>query len=501
MARKKKADVEKTPNGYQVMIDDTIDEKPMTQEEREKAVQSLKDTVEETAEQVKVAINLSEVARALTDPAPNGFLDRMQKKTIEEPKVEQMQMQLDFPEDADKKESPAEPKPIDIARKAGALTSLNGHVATLANKELQYSFTSFKMLGLPGKHDDFSFDREGKLMDISLNGQALQPLDEIHTGFLMLLMQAANLADIREYNSMDEPSLALHLPSIFRESEIDPRKREREYNPETGKKELNPRKKIDEQTMKQLRLNAFLKFLSPLDDMVGIIEGEGYYTVARFIRWDEATDTAYIAIPFEIKLAELVKLHSDTYSAISTIFRANIVTENPTAVELANRIAVGVIERGVKRGQGESWVRRKRSPVKRTTTKTDAEGNKTTVTETFAPDPVEPVIETPKPRFFEYSARFSTLIDDCPQLKKEIEDIRNSNIEHKSQRVNHILRDVFAAAIRIIMEKSEMPDYYKDLKIRTHGFDYFKAPTNSTLKEQLIVTHTGKNPNFKPAQN
>jgi len=71
-------------------------------------------------------------------------------------------------------------------------------------------------------------------------------------------------------------------------------------------------------------------------------------------------------------------------------------------------------------------------------------------------------------------------------------------IDHKTdpQRVNKKLKDTFTAAIRIIMEKSEMPRYYKNLTFRTEPFEVFKAPTNSTLNAILNVSHEGKDPTF-----
>lgn len=476
-----------------IIIDDRIDERAMTAEERQKAMKSMIDTVSAQSKAIKASISLSDIASRLP---------------------EQLEMQLDFPDDSDKKEdSPVEPKSISLARGTGAITSLGGHVATIADKYLQYSFTSRNMMDLPGEHDNFMFDNAGKLMEYSLNGQELKPLDEIHTAFLMALLQVANVCDIREYNSKDNPSLALHLPSFFRETDVDPRPHERELDSTTGRKKLIKRQTTDETALKHLRLAKFKEFMEPLDNRVGIIPGEGHYTVARFISWDEKTDTAIIAIPYEIKLAELARLHSDRHSAISTIFRANIVTENWSAVELANRIAVGVIERGVTRSQIDTYKSgNDRKPIKKKTTKTAPDGSKEVEELTFAPEQPEKVITKertndegittkvqytdPKPRIFSYSVRFDTLIADCPQLKAEIEAIRKSPGENKSQRINKKLKDVFAAAIRIIMEKSEMPRYYANLAITTGKLDTFKAPTNSTLSEKLVVTHKGKNPQY-----
>lgn len=429
------------------------------------------------------------------------------KLRAEEP--EQIEMQLEFPtKEGNQQQQPSAPAPIVLARSGGAITSLGGHVATIADKVLQFCFTSRDMKALPGEHDKFLFDSAGKLNEMSLNGQPLQPLDDIHTGFQMALLQAACMCDIREYNSKDNPSLGIHLPSFFRETHIDPRPRE------WDKENWAVKKRASEQTTKQLRLQRFIEFMKPLDNRVGIIEGEGYYTVARFISWDEKTDVAYIAIPYEIKLAEIARLHTDRHSAISTIFHADILTENQTAVELANRIAVGVIERGVTRSQSDTYKNKNpRKPIKKKVTTTNPDGSKTTVEETFAPVPEEKTItraktdengitttvtyNNPQPRIFKWESSFASIIADCPQLQKELDAIRRSSAKDKSQRVNKKLQDTFLAAIRIIMEKSDMPKYYAQLSITTGNLPRFKAPTNSTLKDKLTVTHKGKNPNYK----
>lgn len=428
----------------------------------------------------------------------------------EQGQAEQLAMEFPTTKEESAPAKPAEPSTIEMARSAGAITTLGNHVATIADKLLQYCFTSRSLRQLPGKHDDFMFDTAGKLNELSLNDEPLQPLDDIHTGFLMALLQAANIRDIREFNIRDNPNIGLYLPAFFRETGIDPRPREWDKEAKTLKKR---RPAADDQTLKQLRVNRFIEFMEPLDTRVGVIEGEGYYTLARFSYWDEKTDTAYISIPYEIKLVELAKLHADKHSAISTIFHADIMTENQAAVELANRIAVGLIERGVTRSQADTYKSETpRKAIRKTTTTTAADGTKTTETLTFQPDP-DPVTVTkqrtdddgnvitvtrtnPQPRLFKWDCRFDTLIADCPQLQRELDEIRSSGSKDKSQRVNKKLKDTFTAAIRIIMEKSDIPQYYSGLTIKTGKLDTFKAPTNSTLKEKLVITHKGKNPDY-----
>lgn len=431
----------------------------------------------------------------------------------EQPIAEQMQMSLDLPtEETAKEDKPQdEQKPtISTARDAGAITTLGNHVATIADKLYQACFTARDLRQLPGKHDDFMFDAAGKLMEVSLNGEPLQPLDDIHTGFLMALLQVANLVDIREYNAHDNPNVGIYLPAFFRETGIDPRPREWDKATNAIKKRTAA---ADDQEIKKLRANRFIEFMRPLDNRLGIIEGEGYYTIARYSSWDEKKDIAYISMPYEIKLVELARLHTDRHSAISTIFHANILTENQAAVELANRIAVGLIERGVTRSQADTYKSETpRKPYKKQITRTETDGSKTTQILHYQPEPEPVTVErqhieengdiitttstNPRPRIFRWEARFDTLISACPQLHRELDAIRSGGGKDKPQRVNKKLKDTFTAAIRIILEKSDAPQYYEGLEIKTGRLDTFKAPTNSTLKDKLVITHRGKNPNY-----
>jgi len=462
--------------------------------------------------------------------------------SAEQADAEQKEIQLDLPTEGTAKEDkqPAGPSPLELARSAGAITSLENHVATIADKVLQYCFTSRDLKGLPGDYDKFVFDPTGKLNELSLNGEPLQPLDDIHTGFCMALLQIANLFDVREYNSKDNAAVGIYLPAFFRETGIDLRPHDRDKQT----KQHIKRQAINEEARRKQRRDRFIEFMKPLDNRVGAIEGEGYYTVARFSSYDEKSETAYIIIPYWMKLAEIAKLHADNHSAISTIFRANVLTENPAAVELANRIAVGLIERGVTRPQ-DSTYNSTRKPSRKTTTTTAADGKKTTTTLYYEPeiepgqqivtlsktndDGVTKTVTTAKPkreRTFEYSTKFSTLIAECPQMQRDLAAIRGAQgpeetkileeakqegrkpnpdalaearkRDHKTdpQRINKVLKDRFDAAIRIIMKKSDIPAYYKDIQIRTGKREDYKAPTSSTLNDELIIKHGGKNPQW-----
>lgn len=418
----------------------------------------------------------------------------------------------------------ARPSSRELAMNEGAIMDLAGSVATIANENLKAWASPDALKQLPEGIKALFDEETGKLNEISLQGEPLQPLENVHVAFLMALLQVAAIKiDLREYNSRTNSTIPLYLPGFFKDTNIDPRPRERTAD----KKELAKR---SEQTaiigedgkpkeIKDLRRDKFLEFIRPFVGRVGIIPGEGYYSIASFDSWDENSEIAYISIPYELKLIEKVKLSGENH-AISNIFHANILAEPKAAVELANRIAVGVIERGVTRRDEETY-KSQRKPQKETIKTQDKDGNQVTVVKEYDP-PKEPETEKAEPqeRRITWACKFDTLIKDCPQLQTEIakirkevrkeeaiavkegkppEEIRIARAkDHKTdpQRINKKLKDTFDAAIRIILEKSKMPEYYKDLKIKTGRLNTYKAPTNSTLKERLIISHKGKNPNY-----
>lgn len=409
----------------------------------------------------------------------------------------------------------------ELAETEGVITNQHSAAATIANKGLGYSFfTSTVIKKLPEGVDKYILDPEtGKinLYNLQQKGGELQDVDAIHTAFLMILLNIAeNNSDLREINSTNA-IVPVYVPTMLANMEIDPR-------PVAWNKETKEIKRVerehDKRTLAEMRRDKFMEFIKPLLNVAGFF-GADLYQIVGFHRYNLESETAYLTIPYMFRLVEYAKLNSERHKAIRDIFRANIMTENQTAVEVANRIAIGVIMRGVSRWQADTYKSgTRRKPFKKTRTVTDAEGAKTTETEYFNSDP-EPVIIDPQPRFIRWEIRFSRIIEDCPQLQRDIDEIRTGTgklekeareagkpeteiaaarrQDHKtdSQRVNHKLEDVFDAAIRIIMEKSQMPEYYQDLKITTGKFDRYKAPTNSTLNERLIITHKGKNPHFK----
>lgn len=417
------------------------------------------------------------------------------------------------------------PSSRDLAMKEGAIMSLAGDVATIANKSMRTWASPNNLKALPEGIRGL-FDDTGKLNEISLDGKPLQPLENVHVAFLMAMLQVASLSDIREYNSRTNSIIPLYLPGFFADTKIDPRPRERTADKKELQKRSSQKELLQEngkpKEIKHLRRDKFLEFIQPLDERVGVIPGQGYYSIARFISWDENSEIAYISIPYELKLIEMMNQAKENH-AISNIFHANILAEPKAAVELANRIATGVIERGVTRSQDETYKSKER-PQKEKITTTDKDGNKVTIERIWGKDEdMLPSEKKPKKeKYIEWAIKFETLIKECPQLQNELNQIKQERRkeeklaieegrsdaeiriarakDHRTdpQRTNKKLQDTFDAAIRIIREKSKMPEYYLDFDIKTGRLGKYKAPTNSTLKEKLIISHKGKNPNYEP---
>lgn len=440
---------------------------------------------------------------------------------------EQMQMQLDFPLTPEQKEADRI-RHIEEARQRreqaqseGVFDTTSSNLATIAEKDLGFSyFTSAVIKNLPGgvEMKDLMLDDEGKINLYDLTGgekpiqEVLNEVDKIHTGFLMWALGLAyNNSDLRETNS-NNAIIPVNVPAVLNGMHIDPRPRLRQLNSETNKKELVDRRGGGD--MADLRRDKFMEFMRPFLNMAAFF-GDDLYQIVGFYSYNKASETAYISIPYLFKLVEYSKLHATRHGAIVNIFHADIMTENQTAVELANRIAMGVLLRGL-RPDAKTYKNEKQAKAKKTVQKQmkDKDGN-----------PITVIVDAP-PRITTWTPKFSSLINDCPQLAKELDAIRTSTgaaetaiieaakkagkepdakaiaearkADHKTDArdINNKLRDVFGAAIRIIMEKSDMPEYYADFRIRTGNYDTFKAPTKSTLNEKLTITHKGKNPHY-----
>ena len=91
---------------------------------------------------------------------------------------------------------------------------------------------------------------------------------------------------------------------------------------------------------------------------------------------------------------------------------------------------------------------------------------------------------------------FQGIINDIPLLKESLEapaiDISTQQPKPKTrQQKNDILSRAFKRAYVLLKEKTDVYRYYLNLKV------YDVIPTASTLDMSLVITHEGKNPNYR----
>lgn len=364
------------------------------------------------------------------------------------------------------------------------------------------------------------FGENGKfLYSLTGNGQMVENLEKelknensLHNALLSYLLCFELLIQQQEKNGLEfqkgeneDCLIPIHLPSFFKDTKIDarPRKRDNETHQLTTRN-------TDEEP-KELRLKKFAEFLTPFKDIVIRFE-DSYYAAANFHHYDANTEIVYVTAPYCHQLAYSEAINRK----IAKLFDPSVLSCDKTAFDIACRIAGGIIRRGGVKTPDESTYKAdaKRKPLTRTTT--DKKAGKI-IKETFAPDidtetkdiitekkldddttekTVEHIKKNPHGGFT-FSISFDTLINECPQMQDAILAIKRDDKPNKARRINDKLKSVFEAAVKIITEKSVMPQYYTDFEIVTDNYDTFKAPTSSTLKSKLVVHHHGKNSKCK----
>lgn len=378
--------------------------------------------------------------------------------------------------------------PRSKAIEKGALMSLNGNVAAYSDDELKNSLNGFSIFRLPSNIDaENVFDQSGKLNLLSMQQAELEELDRLQSGFLFAVVQAVDL-----YQDSEKATVTFYLPSICQELHIDPRT----YSTKRQKNGEN------NMSYSEIRLNAILSILRPFDPLVGRTPDGSYYRLLTFESYDKESDSITVITPYLYKLKEIT---SGKTRQLHKLLHSDVANEpNTAAVELANRILIGIVNRGVRNPDGKE-----QKVTKKTTTKTNSTGQKTTTTLFYNADEEQAALQ----KNFTYSVKYSTLINECPQLKKELEDIEERGsknykgvkppIKRPAQAYNKKLQDVFTAAFRIIAEKSDAPTRYLEFSlpktqrtvngVKTTCYD---VPTKSTISRKMIITYKGKNPRF-----
>lgn len=368
----------------------------------------------------------------------------------------------------------------ELATTGNTIVSLGGYVLTPSLEEYMNILTGKLIYKLPGEPKDFVFDNSGMLNKISLKNQPLVNQNELNTAYLAAITKAVNISEPEE-----QLSISLYAPAFLEEMGIDPRK---SY------------KKRDDASLAELRRDYLMQnMVLPFDPLVMQMPDGSCYRLAGFVSYDIQKEELRLSVPAFFKLKDELQERSG-FIPYNRLLHANIATENQMAVELANRILNGVLQRGtIPDVATYNKETRKKTATRRTVIKTTPDGETTKTVEEYAPDPAqgESAEQSPRKKKVTYTPKFSSLIKDCPQMQARLEEIdATPDKKNKSQLKNHILQRTFIAATKIIMEKSDAPKRYNDFAIE------YQPPTVSTIGGRYKVTHTGLNRNYSyPALN
>lgn len=403
--------------------------------------------------------------------------------------------------------------PRNAAIEKGALMTIGGRIASYSTDDLKDALNAYSIYRLPSTVDrKRAFDSTGKLNALMLQDKPLEGLTEIHTAFLMAVVQAVSLAQIDGDNT-----ISFYLPSICRDLKIDPR--------------TYSSKRRAGQDYADMRFNAVLEMITPFDPLVGRTPDGSFYRVLTFESYDKGSDTMTISTPYLYRLKAIAEQRAteQKHPQLNRLLHSAAANEtNWAAVELANRILAGLVTRGGTRPDYRTY---KAEPqiAKKTVTKTSKDGQRTTTTTVY--DIERQTDDTPKPqKLFTFSIKYQSLIDDCPQLKRELdeckykceielnerakkenrtasaEELKQAQEKDKKiapQRINKKLKDIFTAAFRIIEKKSDAPARYLEFKLpktkrKINGkeSEIYDIPTKSTLSRRMVITHKGNNPKY-----
>ena len=202
-----------------------------------------------------------------------------------------------------------------------------------------------------------------------------------------------------------------------------------------------------------------------LDYWVGVLDGSFPKRTAIITGLNKEAKTIEVVLPYidEIKrrLLEAQRLEVETHKRYLPVYNflvhTNIESErNKLAVDLVYTIIDKLLQRGSKPA----------SAFKENQTDKSQEEKKSS----------EKVV---------YRIKYQTLIDDTPLLSMAYKNANGSKREYD------ILNRTFKKAFQLLHKKTDIYNYFVDLKIPEI------PPTKKTLDDNLLITHKGKNPAYK----
>lgn len=444
----------------------TSDEAAQMKEEATVIAKALKETL--TKLKIEIENDDDLASMSLDEALESGALERLTKSSTETKATKRGR----------------QPAARRAAMERGAVMSLDGHVTAYSHKELQHALDGFSLFRLPpGTNEKDVFGDDGRVNDtiktaLSLGQVSPLRLTKYQAGFFYAVNRAFDLYDTSGDGNRE--SVEVYIPGIMRDMGIDSRIYREKQRDESGKAIETPasERRIKGDPREQRR-DAMLALAASFANAYGIAPNGDLFQVLSIGIYREASETIVISSPF---LAELRRIADSKKHPLHRYLHSSVVNEkNQAAVELANQIIVGVVQRGYHRLASDRPIQ------KRTVEHTDKDGSKTKTVYEY--DDVDD--KTPAPVV--YRVQYQTLIDRCPLLLDELAAAKSTSA------YNSKLRQTFEAAFRIIETKSDLPRHYKNLQLpmvrRTRKGKKvmcYESPTKSTTRRNLIIKHDGR---------
>lgn len=299
--------------------------------------------------------------------------------------------------------------------------------------------------------------------------KSMKDVYNAHPGIMGFILRAAYLAYIDEEEKNDN-TIKLQVTPICRELGIE----YRPYDKEDRQKLKNEIRTVADRN--EARMNVLASTIRPLE-LYYLRLNNKLYRMISIEEYDLRSDVMTIRAPAFFKMLENISSRIVKHGQFNHYFHGSVANEeNTAAVELAQYLGNKLLQMGETKNV--------------------------------------------------YAVKYSTLIQNNPQLKQELDAINNHGpmLEHKdkdgnvikktkynrTQTYNATLKRTLETAYRIILEKSDFPAAYIDFKIngvskwaddkstgdRRVASKKFKIPTKTRLGDTLKITHKGKNPQY-----
>lgn len=361
---------------------------------------------------------------------------------------------------AERKRATLEAQSLAIER--GAVMGID-RAFSFTSDDLKDAISLFKIKELPASvsiNDAFSKDT-GRLKPSILEDADLTELSVIELGFLLDMMGAF----FSQSGEAGEPlsEVSLYIPKFLKDIGKD-------YRGGYSEKRAYKTKEVTREDIVLMRRDALAAYALPFENKVGVTPNGSWYRVLTIQKYDAESEIMTFSSPYIYELLKILQGKDPKNPSYHQLLHSKVATQpNQAAVEIANQIIIGLLERGTH--YVDAWEREHKR--------------------------------------IRYRVKYSTLLERCPMAKRELDAIWNSGKKTRNQAYNEKLRQLFTGAFNVIEKHSDIDKKFKNLKFdkvkkvlerknkktgekESYRKEVYRTPTRSTVSQLLVITHEGK---------